>query len=96
MTDLLGNEEPAWRQPRRTPLRPSWTRVHAKERTAVGGRCDVCVKRLHATWRAGVEYVPARTATWCRRSGGTVTYLCQEDAEPLIRQDEKDYPPRGK
>jgi hypothetical protein len=96
MPDLFGNEEPAWRQPRRPSQRPSWTRVHAKDRKAVGGRCDVCQQRLHATWGKGVPFIPTRTASWCRRLGATVTYLCQEDAQPLIAQDEKDYPPRGR
>jgi hypothetical protein len=95
-TDLFGNEEPAWRKPRPAPTRPSWTRVHAKAfRTQLGARCDACVKRLHAEWHAGVPYVPARTAVWCRRLGGTVQYLCQEDAQPLIAQDEIDYPRRS-
>lgn len=81
---------------KRGPARPSWTRVSAKrDRRQVGARCDPCQKRLHAEWRTGVPYVPARTPVWCRRLNDVTEYLCEECALPQIAADAAKYPRRS-
>lgn len=59
------------------PVGPQWSRLVVK----VPPACFACVRRLHAEWGSGAEFIPARRARWRRKQGDKVEEFCSICAE---------------